>query len=172
MFKWIAAKLFALTANLPCRLITVKGEPYLERYYLGRLFGMTAYLHRFVSADGDREVHDHPWKFAMSFVLCGGYVERRMLSMSHKEVDGVITKLRRVRVGMPNVLLPTSFHQIVSVRPNTWTLFIHSKPFKKWGFVKKESPEVIVYYAYQYKQDVRGWHVTSPLGKDSGRAPL
>lgn len=171
MFNWIAKKLYCLTENLPCRLITVSEKPYMERYYLGKLCGFTFYLHRFVSADGDREVHDHPWRFAMSFVLCGSYLERRLVNMNHRSADGVDARVRRVRIGIPNVLLATSFHQIVSVRPNTWTLFMHSRPSKKWGFLKKESESVIIYYAYQYKQDVRGWHLTSPLGKDSMRMP-
>ena len=41
--------LFKLTAGLRCKLIDREGAPYLERYYLGRLFGVTFYLHRFVS---------------------------------------------------------------------------------------------------------------------------
>lgn len=38
--------LLKLSARLPCRLIKVNGEPYLERYYVGRLLGVTFYLHR------------------------------------------------------------------------------------------------------------------------------
>ena len=47
-----------------------------KRYYVGQLFGVTVYLHRFVGCDGDPELHDHPWN-ALSIVLSGSYIELR-----------------------------------------------------------------------------------------------
>ena len=53
--------LFNLSGRFPCRFINRNPEErYLERYYLGKCLGLTFYLHRFVSPDGDEEVHDHP----------------------------------------------------------------------------------------------------------------
>ena len=51
--------LFNLTKRMPCKLINVHGEPYLERYFAGELFGVTFYLHRFLSCDGDE--HPDAW---------------------------------------------------------------------------------------------------------------
>jgi hypothetical protein len=67
--------LFNLTSRLPCRLIKPDDRPYLERYYVGQLFGVTFYLHRFVSADSERHVHNHPWTRGGSVILAGSYTE-------------------------------------------------------------------------------------------------
>ncbi len=89
----IRRALYRLTAGLRCRLISRDGRPYLERYYLGRLGPVTAYLHRFVGRDGDEETHDHPWR-AISLVLAGSYREERA------RLNGAappLIRLRRVR---------------------------------------------------------------------------
>lgn len=169
--RWIAKKLYRITANMPCRLIDVNYSPYLERYYVGKLWGLTFYLHRFVASDGDRELHDHPWRFSASFVLCGGYTEKRLNHMSHRAMDGVEYRIRKVRFGIPNILLAGSFHQIVKIPCETWTLFMHTRPIKRWGFIKKVDEEHIVYYAYQYKQDLKNWHHTAPYGRFVARFP-
>jgi hypothetical protein len=121
----------ALTGRLPCRLIDGEGgEPYLERYYVGGLFGWHAYLHRFVDSDPDRGLHDHPWGRALSLVLVAGYDEIR------GEPDGVSTR-RFVRPGRINWLKGSDFHRVVlRDRRPAWTLFLHGPRIKGWGFVQ------------------------------------
>jgi len=49
--------------------------PYLQRYFAGTFRdGSDLWLHRFLSADGDRHLHSHPFEFE-SIILHGGYTE-------------------------------------------------------------------------------------------------
>ena len=72
--------LFKFSAYLRCRVIRGENnQPYLERYHLLHLpFGIHIYLHRFVASDPGRALHNHPWRTALSLVLCGGYEETRL----------------------------------------------------------------------------------------------
>lgn len=162
--------LFLLTGRLPCRLIKVKGQPYLERYYLFSLFGITFYLHRFLNGDGDEYLHDHPFKFSGSLVLAGFYHERsvRWLDMSDE-------KFRHLKPGKVNLIGPHKFHQILFSEPDTWTLFWHAKRVKRWGFLKdmgKEGSSKGVLYITPYEQTSGDWHKDAPRGCDAGREPF
>jgi len=91
--------------------------------------GQYAYLHRFVRGDGDEYAHSHPWAVAKSLVLCGGYNEARY--------DGVDLTEERFVAGDENVILQSTLHRIVSVEPETWTLFVHSDWISDWGFATR-----------------------------------
>lgn len=157
--------LYRLSARLPVRLINRNGVPYLERYYLGRLGPCTAYLHRFVAGDGDPEPHDHPWG-ACSLVLNGHYIESRC-ELSGR--DGLLCRLRRV--AWFNRLRRGDIHQIVNARPETWTLFIHGRIRKNWGFFRSVNSSALMYY--QPLEPTRpDWHRSAPRGADSRREPL
>src|SRR5690554_636655 len=130
--------LMRITANRPARLIKLGDQPYLERYYMGRLFGRYWYLHRFVRDDNERHVHDHPWRSAISFVLCGGYVEARTLLASSGAGSWapprisypIVWWLNRVQRKPGRIDL----HRIMAVVPETWTLFGHTEWEHPWGF--------------------------------------
>lgn len=113
-----------LTDYLPCREIKGdQGEPYLERYYLGSLFGWRAYIHRFVDSDPDRGLHDHPWRLSVSLILVGWYAELRS------------NVLRKRRAGQINIIRGTDFHRVILPEgQDAWTLFVHGKRTKGWGF--------------------------------------
>lgn len=68
-------QLHTLTATLPMKQIDIDGQPYLRRYHAARLGdGSDVWLHHFLSSDGDRHLHNHPWE-ALAIVLHGGYTE-------------------------------------------------------------------------------------------------
>lgn len=81
------------------------------------------YLHNYRREDHDRREHTHPWTTAHTLILRGGYIETR---------DGI----RRVRLpGDRAVITERESHRIVSVLPNTWTLFYAGpKHGRGWGF--------------------------------------
>lgn len=162
--------LFLFTGRLPCRLIKVKDQPYLERYHLFRLFGITFYLHRFLNGDGDRYLHDHPFKFSGSLILAGSYIER-----SIRGLDISDEKVRHLKVGRVNIIRPYKFHQILRSEPDTWTLFWHTKRFKNWGFLEdmgKEGGSKGVLYITPYELTNSDWHEHVPRGRDAGREPF
>lgn len=129
--------LYKLSAFCRCRVI--KGpdlQPYLERYHVMRLpFGYQVYLHRFVASDPGRGLHNHPWKHALSLVLCGAYVETRMLDA---RADNVLES-RWLRPGRFNFISGKVFHRVnIAANSECWSLFIHAPKAKSWGFIQHQ----------------------------------
>lgn len=143
--------LYRLTAKLPCRLIELDSGPYLERYYLGQMFGVTFYLHRFVSSDSEEHLHNHPWRYGAALILSGGYTEERAFDICpHVAGSGCLTQ--KVRRGWYNRVDGNTIHRIMDALPGTWTLFVHGpratvdvevagairKLTKGWGFFERK----------------------------------
>lgn len=170
--------LFRLSGHLPVRMIDSAGKPYLERYYLFSLGSRQFYLHRFVSGDGDRALHDHPWKSSMAICLAGGYLEHRLENFSPQ--SGLQIRQRNIRPGSFNRIKANTFHQIMHTRAETWTLFIHGKKIKSWGFLHtREQVDNHGERRFEkiYREDVdkeshHHWWVGAQRGKDSNRASL
>ena len=176
--------LFWLTARLPCRLIRMESGPYLERYYLGQLFGVTFYLHRFVSSDSERHVHNHPWRRGGALILTGGYIEERALDICPAAgPSGCWT--RRIRRRWFNRVDANTVHRIHSAQRPTWTLFFHSpRPKvegtnKGWGFFEQvelehlpsDHPRRFITTFNPYPVSHGNWWETAPRGRDAGREP-
>lgn len=157
--------LYAISGRLPCRLINDGDRPYLERYYVGRAFGWTFYLHRFVASDPARGLHDHPWNRAYSFVLSGSYLEETR------------TGTRRVR--WFNRLTGDSFHRVLlrDGAPHVWTLFCHGPYVKPWGFMRPldtvAGVPLLLWEPHAYQTDEASgkqrWWDTAPHGVDEHR---
>jgi hypothetical protein len=148
-----------ISARLPCRFIDgEQGEPYLERYYLVGAFGWHVYLHRFVSSDPDRGLHDHPWRRAVSLVLTGGYDEQRP---SNGDFDRI--RVRSVRPFQLNLLRGEDFHRVI-LRGGVpaWTLFIHGPRVKGWGFMEDGELVPMASGADEFRH--RDWWKTAPNG--------
>ena len=174
--------LYRLTAGMPARLIKLNGRPYLERYYVGQLFGVTFYLHRFVSSDSERHLHNHPWTWGRALVLAGSYNEQRVTDLSPAAAGGCLTDFRHVRFW--NRVDGNHFHRIAWVRPGTWTLFFHGPrarivsavpdcPLKGWGFLERDLRDGEWVTVFEpFKSTASGWWRTAPNGRDVGRVPL
>lgn len=129
--------LFRITSYCRCRIINGPDQiPYLERYHLLKLpFGYQVYLHRFVASDPGRGLHNHPWKGALSLVLCGEYEEIRMADMRANHA----LRTRRIRAGRLNWINGSVFHRInLTGDIEVWTLFIHGPKTKTWGFLQNQ----------------------------------
>lgn len=166
--------LYRFTARRPCRLIGREGQPYLERYFLFQAFGLTAYLHRFVDADGDLELHDHPFD-AMAVVLAGRYVEEvpRRFSLS----EGILCRKRAIRFF--NWIPSRRAHRIDSLQPETWTLFVHNRrKGRTWGFFQEHRPlpggnlAILYHQPYPLTDDNHRWWESAKPGARAGREPL
>ena len=165
--------------RLPVRVIErTDGVTYLERYYLFSFWRWRAFLHRFVSSDPEGETHDHPWT-SVSFILLDKYKETRWLGGEYVEYE-------RKWI---NIVKGETFHHVdlyendaripgIQQEVPVWTLFIHGRRFKGWGFLKQfrvsSGPDNVGFYTYTPVSrgtfsDV-GWWKTAPLGRDLGRA--
>lgn len=165
--------MYKLSGWLHCRIIKGnKDEPYLERYHIARLGSFTFYLHRFTASDPDRGVHDHPWGWAMSFLLVGGYNEERLVERDgQKEI--IVRKIRPLTF---NTIRADDFHRVVldQGRP-AWSLFIHGKRIKGWGFLKLQSfhgEEGFTPHDVDGGHRFANWYKTAPRGRDLPRQPV
>jgi hypothetical protein len=170
-----------ITGFLPCRIIKEGNRPYLERYYLFTVLGTTFYLHRFVSSDPDRGLHDHPWRWAYSIILSGFYFEQtRYAGMA--EIRKVKWFNRLTGDSFHRVVLPMRTEWIgadksieVAYDIPCWTLFFHqSEKSKIWGFLRHAGQLGWLYTPYAYGDNELGkdeaWWLKAPRGKETERA--
>jgi len=164
--------LFWLGGFLKIRFISRDGTPYLERYYIGSILGLTFYLHRFVGEDGDEQLHNHPWKFSVGILLCGMYRElkSRGLALTIPNKICTLEGFRRF-----NFIFRNTFHQIIYVEKETWTLFIHTNKKESWGFIEEvyqdtpDEPPYLLYtepFAYGANES---WWLSAPSGRNAKR---
>lgn len=94
--------------------------PYFRKWVID--FGPFAIrLHRWYSDDDHRAMHDHPYWF-VTLVLRGGYTD-----VSPDGIDRLSAGDARFR--------PAEYrHSVQNVRPNTWTLLVSGRPWRRWGF--------------------------------------
>jgi hypothetical protein len=97
------------------------GSPYLTRVRGPRLFGVRPMLHHFHRPDGDRALHNHPWRWAISIVLSGSYLEERR--------GGLLRVVSRF-----NLLRAEDFHRVAELRGDVWTIFVAGPECQQWGF--------------------------------------
>lgn len=176
--NWIRMALYTISGRLPCRLIKLDDKPYLERYHIGTLMGVTFYLHRFVAPDGDRHVHDHPWRYAASVGLVGLYREEWMEWLDASCSSGWRSRNRYIR--WFNWIPGYRFHRIAEAVPETWTLFMHTGRVKGWGFLEAvhngrsalNLPLVDHVRYVPHPSAYINWHKMAPIGNESGREPL
>lgn len=102
-------------------------SPYLTRTLLPRIGGRRLMLHRIHREDADHWMHNHPWSRASFLIVSGGYTEERL-------VDGEVVQFK-LRPGDVNRLDASTFHRIVSIEPNTWTIGLIGEHVQDWGFL-------------------------------------
>lgn len=119
------------------------GSLYMERYVLFETRWLSCRLHHIAREDRDRHMHDHPWWF-ISAVLGGGYVEARPAAIEPCFDGDVEYSTQTPRpVGSLAFRRATDRHQITSVMPGTWSLFIYGPVRQWWGFY---TPQGKVYW--------------------------
>jgi len=120
--------MLAYVANMPRKTIEVGGKPYLTRYLVcEHPDGSQEWIHQFLSADGDRHLHSHPWN-AQSSILVGGYIEAYL--------DDGDVKTRDLKPGDTNIITPSHIHRIVCVSPYCWThMLVGTSRLPQWFFI-------------------------------------
>lgn len=172
--KFIKKLLYKWSANLPIHVITLGDTPYMERYYIGKWFGWTFRLHRFVSSDVERHLHNHPWSHGGSIILTGSYTEEVAVDICpHASDSGCVTK--HVHRRFFNIVNGNTFHRIGWAERDTWTLFFHNErailpngESKGWGFLEQVETIDEPYTRYtRYLGKIGNWWETAPLGRDA-----
>jgi hypothetical protein len=131
------------------------GAPYLSRTYLwgmprmpdgspafeggqlrdGAVFDRPwgLFLHRFHRSDDDRALHNHPWRWAFSLILTGGYREERRVGDRVVRIDrkpGTVVRLS-----------PEEFHRVDLHEQDAWSLFLAGPKVGSWGFWDRDTHE-------------------------------
>ncbi len=112
--------------------ISPKGKPYLIRWYLTpsgkgkfakwyRRNFPGVFLHCFLESDPDRGWHSHPWTWAASLILRGGYRESRPDNWFLNWYDDL---WREYKEGNWNTLTGADWHKVKLLTPKVWTLFV------------------------------------------------
>ncbi len=112
------------------------GQLYLSRFKIfgwmpgdTRSYPFSVYLHRFHTPDYDPAPHNHPWEWARSLILTGGYVERRFDPGSGADWSAPVLP------GTVNRIMPGTFHVVEELLgTETWTLFVAGPKMGAWGF--------------------------------------
>jgi len=99
------------------------GDIYLIRWYIIKNKRFALYLHKFVSSDEDRALHDHPWPFLV-IPIWRGYYEYNLKGKS-RVLPIISTRIRgsdyRHRV------------YLIDNKP-AWSLFMRGRKIRQWGF--------------------------------------
>lgn len=116
------------------RIYNSTGYPYLTRYILFKSSYFNMYIHKFLSSDEDRALHDHPWN-SFGLILWGSYMEHVPLDYE-KWKKGDRTEKIIKRNFLNFVYRPAeTIHRIelIDNKP-VWTLFITTGKWREWGF--------------------------------------
>lgn len=145
---WTFARMWrSVRGDAGGRLIEVGGKPYLTRLFLTpKILPFRVFLHYFHAGDQDRDLHNHPWNWAASLILTGGYVEeRRGAPLGAPGKYAVEVNPRRP--GTVNVLTSGSFHRADlflaadGSQRGAWTLFVRGRKIQGWGFWNRYTGE-------------------------------
>lgn len=131
--------LYAFTAEMPCKTIEVNGTPYLRRYFVcEHADGSQEWLHQFLTADGERHIHSHPWA-AVSTILCGGYTEEYEYTLRPGK------KQITLRTGDKNVITADRLHRIIEVHGHCWThMLVAAERSETWHFINEAGEREIM----------------------------
>lgn len=92
------------------------------------------YLHRFHRSDNDGALHNHPWAWAFSIVLSGGYSEERR---------GADDKVYRKNV-FPlsvNIVRHGDYHRVDLFEVDAWSIFVVGPRVSSWSFWDRDTKE-------------------------------
>lgn len=163
MFSAIKKAVLGALEGLPHRHIFGVDGLYLTRWNLGDVGPARVYLHRFNRGDEDKELHNHPWAWAFSLMLAGGYVEHRLCS------QGIVWR-RVVRPGAVNVIRANDFHKVELRGGPAWTLFVTGPKAQSWGFLDPLSREFTPWREFLRQKELDAEQHANPAGPKAGAA--
>lgn len=117
-------------------------KTYLRRLILFKTPLCAVYIHWIYTPDRDRDMHNHPMNF-WSWVIKGGYLERRMTMLSIKgfpvKMPSAVMTRERKRWSIARTV-KTDFHSITNLS-KTWptvTVLFCGRRTQDWGFITNE----------------------------------
>ena len=117
--------------------------------------GRCAWIHNIHRSDSEQELHNHPWAWAISIIIWGGYWEERREWDSQKEIRQQITRecwkiVRRWRgPGSISLIRDSTYHRIDVGPRRVWTLFITGPATSGWSFWDRRTGTVVSSKAFR-----------------------
>lgn len=153
-----------LTKAMPMKQIDVNG-PYLQRYYAGTFAdGSDLWFHRFMQADGDRHLHNHPFD-AQAVMIAGSYLEElrggvmearfpasnplldneQCVGLTYARLLASLAALGSEAPKIPAVRTINVFHwhRIAEIEPDTWTAMIVKPDRLPYWYFEDENGELV-----------------------------
>jgi hypothetical protein len=132
--EMVARALQGLAALLePPRVYHGATGPYLSRWTLldgGHRWRL--YLHFFHRSDEDRDLHTHPWWWAIALQLAGGYREERLVG------GQIVTRVHAP--GSVVVLRSETAHRVDLLDARgSWSVILVGPRIASWGFVDRDT---------------------------------
>jgi hypothetical protein len=114
--------------------------PYLSRWTLldAGKYRWRLCLHHFHRSDEDRELHTHPWSWAVALQLAGGYREERR---ERCPIWGDVVRSRVRRPGHLVFLRADTAHRVdvLDEVGGSWSLILIGPVTASWGFWDRET---------------------------------
>jgi hypothetical protein len=85
------------------------------------------YLHKFHRSDNDGALHNHPWQWAFSVVLAGGYSEER------RAPDNTVYRKNVFPLSV-NGVRHGDFHRVDLFEGDAWSIFVVGPRVTSWSF--------------------------------------
>lgn len=137
-----AALLRIATRRPPDFTVGGSDAPYLRRWWvIPRNDWFNIYLHQFLRSDDDRALHTHPYRWNVSWLLQGHYLEwippSKKTQRSGKLFAGTECYAHGVARTQGDIVFRwgESPHRIELHRGPCWTLFITGRRVRDWGFL-------------------------------------
>jgi hypothetical protein len=108
-------------------------DVYLRRFTVFHVGFLKMYVHKFERSDEDKQLHSHPWAFAISLILKGGYEEERR--------EGNDVKKRVLYPGSFNFLSSDTYHRVDLLEKDCWTVILCGPKTQTWYFWDRDSLE-------------------------------
>jgi hypothetical protein len=98
------------------------------------------YLHHFHRSDDDQELHSHPWEWALSFVIAGGYTEERRVPRDKRDPLSPWTVITRtVKPFSFNFIRQSDYHRVDLLEEDAWSLFLVGPKTHTWYFWNRKT---------------------------------
>jgi hypothetical protein len=134
LIEWLIAHRW-LKVYSQGHLYHADGSLYMGRWAVFETRWWSCRLHLIATPDFDRHHHDHPWPWAR-LILTNGYAEKRPVGLepAFTRFGFELGYTEIQTAGSFAFRRPTDRHKIVSVMPDTYTLFFYGRKVQWWGF--------------------------------------
>jgi len=146
-----------LTKIKPAQEVIDNGILHFTKFWLFNLFGLQIFLHKYENGIPKANPHTHTYNYAISFIIFGWYKEDVWKYYTHsKSYYGFVATVEQYLRRWFNVITPTTIHNVVEVKPFTWTFYIAGPSVKPYRYLNLENMALVEPKRQRYKNWYKG----------------